>query len=195
MENEECYWLSLVFGNGSLGKSSRVCSVLCVRFRSSVETNTATADTRCTKPRHGVTSTPCDRLVRDMLEALGSALYRRLKGLGSLDPARSPTITYKKCWYCGSVFCVLCGRPPGQHAGRAPSPKEESRVGGGALLPRSTSWLRLFISASRATTTSRPPPLVARAMVEREGGLPGSELDSKDGVVAGGNPMCDQDQE
>ena len=126
-------------GAGSLGRSSRVCSVLCVRFRSSVETNKATADTRFTEPHHCVSSMPCDRLSIDMLEALGSALSRQLKGLGSGDPARAPTPIYKKCWCCGSVFCVLCGRPPGQHAGRAPSPKEESRVGGGALLPASTS--------------------------------------------------------
>ena len=97
MENEECYWLSVVLGAGSLGKSSRVCSVLCVRFRSSFETNKATADKRCTKPRQGVSSMLCDRLGRDMLEALGFALYRRLKRLGSGDQARSPTPTYKKC--------------------------------------------------------------------------------------------------
>ena len=126
-------------GAGSLGRSSRVCSVLCVRFRSSVETKKATADSRCTEPPHGASSTPCDRLSRAMLEDPGFALYRRLKGLGSGGPARSPTPTYKKCWCCGSVFHVLCGRPPGQHAGRAPFPKEESRVGGGALLPASTS--------------------------------------------------------
>ena len=104
----------VVLETGSLGKSSRVCSVLCVRFRSRVETNKATADTRCTEPRHGVSSTTCDRLGRDMLEALDSALCRRLKGLGSEDQARSPTPTYKNCWCCGSVFhvfCVLCGRP------------------------------------------------------------------------------------
>ena len=96
MGNKECYWFRVVFGTGSLGKSNRVCSVLCVRFRSSVETNKATADTRCTEPRHGISSTPCDRLSMDMLEALGSSLCSRLKGLGSVDPARSPTPTYKK---------------------------------------------------------------------------------------------------
>ena len=67
-----------MLGAGSLGRSSRVCSVLCIRFRSSVETNKATADTRCTEPHHGASSTPCDRLGRDMLEALGSALYLKV---------------------------------------------------------------------------------------------------------------------
>ena len=123
MRNKECYWLRVVLGAGSLGKSSRVCSVLCVRFRSNVETNKATADTRCTEPPHGALSTICDRLGRDMLETPGSALYRRLKGLGSGDPARSPTPTYKKCWCCGFVFCVS-----GQHAW--PRPLSEGREQG-----------------------------------------------------------------
>ena len=71
MGNKECYWWKVVFGAGSLGKSSRVCSVLCVRFRSSVETNKATADTRPTEPLH---ETPCDRLGRDILKDPGSVL-------------------------------------------------------------------------------------------------------------------------
>ena len=96
-------------GAGSLGKSSRVSIVLCVRFRSSIEKNKATADTRYTEPPHGVSSsTPCDRLSRDMLEDPGSALYRRLKGLGRGDPARSPTPTYKNVDLVApsSVCCV-----------------------------------------------------------------------------------------
>ena len=94
--NKECYYLRVVLGAGSLGKSSRVCSVLCVRFRSSVETNKATADTRCTEPPHGASSAPYDRLGRDMLEDPGFALYRRLKGIGNGGPARFPTPIYKK---------------------------------------------------------------------------------------------------
>ena len=90
------------------------------------------------------------------VEDPGSVLYSRLKGLGSGGSARFSISTYKKCWCCGSVFYVLCGRPPGQHAGHAPFPKEESRVGGGALLPTSTSWVVVVVSARRATTTSRP---------------------------------------
>ena len=134
------------------------CVVPYVRFHS-VDTNKATTDTQCTEPHHGISGTPCDRLGRNMLEALGSALYRQLKGLGSGDLTRSPTPTYKKRFCFGSIFCVLCGRPPRQHAGRAPFPRKKSRVGGGALLP--TSWLRLVVSARRATTTSRPPAWVA----------------------------------
>ena len=102
-------------GAGSLGKSSRRCSVICVRFQSSVETNKSTADTRRTEQPRGVSRTPCNRLGRDMLEDPSSALYLRLKVLESGDPARSSTPTYKKCWCCGSVFCVLWGRPPEQH--------------------------------------------------------------------------------
>ena len=29
----------------------------------------------------------------------------------------------QKCWCCDSVFCVLCERLPGPHAGRAPPPE------------------------------------------------------------------------
>ena len=154
-----------MLGAGSLGRSSMVYSVLCVRFRSSVETNKATADTRCTEPPHGSSSTPCDRLGR-----AGSALYR-------IREWRSGEVSHshlQKCWCCGSVFHVLCERPPGQHAGRAPSPKEESRVGGGALLLTSTSWVLSWLvvasamraTTRRATTTSRPPPWVATCAQE-----------------------------
>ena len=66
------------------------------------------------------------------------------------------------------LLCVVWASA-GQHAGYAPSPREESRVGGGALLRSSTSWLHrglcLVVSARRATTTSRPPPCVAPVVV------------------------------
>ena len=107
---------------------------------------------------HGVSSTPCDRLGRDMLEDPGSVLYHRLKGLGSGGLLLPLTKNV------GVVICVLCERLPGQHAGRAPSPREESRDGGGALLPTSTSSV-VAVFARRATTTSRPPPWVAFRVV------------------------------
>ena len=143
-------------GAGSLGESSRVCSVLCVRFRSSVETSKPTADTRCTEPHHGASSTPCDRLGMDMLEALGSALYRRLKELGSGDPARSPT--YKKmlvlwlrlpCVVWASACAARCPRP-------LPEGREQGRWRGSAPGVDVLSCL-VVASARCATTTSRPP--------------------------------------
>ena len=150
-----------MLGAGSLGKSSRVCSVLCVRFRSSVETNKATADTRCTEPPHGASSTPCDRLGRDMLEDLGSALYRRLKKLGSGGQARSPTPTYKKMlvlWL--RLPCVVWASARAARWPRhLPEAREQGRWRGSARDVDVLSRL-VVVSARRATTTSRPPPWV-----------------------------------
>ena len=115
---------------GQMPGASRLaaCSILCMKFRSSVETNKATADTLCTESPHGASSMPCDRLGRDMLEDPGSALYRWLLAIrirewrsGEISHLQKMLVLWLRLlcvvWVFAREACWPCPLPEGREQG------------------------------------------------------------------------------